>query len=86
MTKADETQEVPRIPTPPPEVIVKRTYRDAITYTSGITLIMSQLVLQVLDALDLLHAEPSVILLSFGAALIGAPFFLHYGDRREDGK
>jgi hypothetical protein len=86
MTKADETQEIPVQPSKPPEVIIKRTYRDAVTYTTGITLIMSQLVLQVLDSLDLLHGEPSPLLLSFGAALIGAPFFLHMGDRKEDGK
>lgn len=69
---------------PTPATQIRRNYRDAITYTMGVTLIMSQLVLQILDAFDILSGEPSLTLITAGLGLLGLPSVLHRGDRKED--
>jgi hypothetical protein len=86
----DETNHTTVIPevttevTPTPVTQIRRNYRDAITYTMGVTLIMSQLVLQLLDAFNILSGEPSLTLITAGLGLLGLPSVLHRGDRKED--
>jgi hypothetical protein len=89
VTEEQDTKEIPRRvrrAIQRREIMRRRDYRDAITYTVGITLIMSQLVLQVLDSLELLSGEPSVTLITAGIALLSTPAILHRGDRKEDEK
>jgi hypothetical protein len=85
--EADQTTVIPEAV---PQVVVaarsqiRRSYRDAITYTMAVTLIMSQLLLQILDAFDILSGEPSLTLITAGLGLLGLPSVLHRGDRKED--
>jgi len=86
-SEADQTTVIPEAV--PPVVAaarsqIRRSYRDAITYTMAVTLIMSQLVLQILDAFNILSGEPSLTLITAGLGLLGLPSVLHRGDRKED--
>jgi len=69
---------------PTPVTQIRRNYRDAITYIMAVTLIMSQLLLQILDAFHVLSGEPSLTLITAGLGLLGLPSVLHRGDRKED--